>query len=98
MHAPTTFYGFHPLEMTTHPIVLFPDEEDDPVWKDRVHHAKGMWAIYPRPTARLAVWCISALYHLQDLQREAMSHLTGLAQTAKVTINDREDLVVDVVY
>jgi hypothetical protein len=38
---------------------------------------------------------MSALYHLQALQRNAMSYLIGLAQTAKVTIGDREDLVID---
>jgi hypothetical protein len=38
---------------------------------------------------------MSALYRLQDLQREAMSQLMGLAKDAKVTITDREDLVVD---
>jgi hypothetical protein len=31
----------------------------------------------------------------QVLQRKAMSHMIGLAQDAKVTIIDREDLVVD---
>jgi hypothetical protein len=80
MHALTTFCGFHPLEMTTHPISLFPAErENDPVWKDRVDHAKDVWAIYHRPTVRLTVRCMIVLYHLQALQREAMSHLIGLA-------------------
>jgi hypothetical protein len=33
MHVLTTFCGFHPLEMSTHPISLFPTEkEDDPMW------------------------------------------------------------------
>jgi hypothetical protein len=35
MHVLTTFCGFHPLEMSTHPIGLFPTEkEDDLMWKD----------------------------------------------------------------
>jgi hypothetical protein len=38
---------------------------------------------------------MSKLHRLQVLQREAMSHLMGLAQDAKFTIIDREDLVVD---
>jgi hypothetical protein len=82
--------------MRTHPIGLFlAEKEDDPVWKDWVDHATNVWAIYPRPTTQLTVWCMGALYHLQALQHEAMSHLIGLARTAKVTIGDKEDLVVD---
>jgi hypothetical protein len=46
LHGLTTFCGFHPLELSTHPIGLFPAEEDDPMWKDRVEHAKDIWAIY----------------------------------------------------
>ena len=35
LHGLTTFCGFHPLELSTHPIGLFPDEkEGDPIWKD----------------------------------------------------------------
>ena len=35
LHGLTTFCGFHPLELSTHPIGLFPAEkEDDPMWKD----------------------------------------------------------------
>ena len=35
LHRLTTFYGFHPLELSTHPIGLFPTKkEDDPMWKD----------------------------------------------------------------
>jgi hypothetical protein len=95
MHMLTAFYGFLPLEMTTHPIDLFPAEwENDPVWKDRIDHAKDVWAIYSRPTTQLMVRCMSVLYLLQALQCEAMSHVTGLAQTAKVTLDDREGFVV----
>jgi hypothetical protein len=43
LHGLTTFCGFHPLELSTHPIGLFPTEkEDDPMWKDRVEHAKDI--------------------------------------------------------
>jgi hypothetical protein len=74
MHALTTFCSFHPLEMATHPIGLFPTaKEDDPMWQDRVDHTKEVWALFPGATTRLTVRCMSALYHLQDLQREAMS-------------------------
>jgi hypothetical protein len=56
LHRLTTFCGFHPLELSTHPIGLFPPEkEDDPMWKDRVEHAKDIWAIYPGQTAHLTV-------------------------------------------
>jgi hypothetical protein len=38
LHVLTTFCGFHPLEMSTHPIGLFPAEkEDDLMWKDLSH-------------------------------------------------------------
>jgi hypothetical protein len=96
MLALTTFCGYHSLEMATHPIGLFPTEKgDDPMWRDQVDHAKNVWEIYPGATTRLTVRCMSALYRLQVLQRKAMSHMIGLAQDAKVTIIDREDLVVD---
>jgi hypothetical protein len=43
MHALTIFCGFHLLEMAIHPIGLFPTEkEDDPMWRDRVDHAKDI--------------------------------------------------------
>jgi TolA-binding protein len=95
MHVLTTFCGFHPLEMSTHPIGLFPAEEDDPMWKDRVDHAKDMWSLYPGHTARLTVWCMSALYHLQAFRGEAMSQLMGLVESTKITLDNREVLVVD---
>jgi TolA-binding protein len=38
---------------------------------------------------------MSALYRLQAMQSDAMTHLTGLVQTAKVTLDDRENFVVD---
>jgi hypothetical protein len=55
-HELTTFCGFHPLEMSTHPICLFPAEkEDDLIWKDRIEHAKDVWALYLGHTAHLTV-------------------------------------------
>jgi hypothetical protein len=38
---------------------------------------------------------MSAMYRLQALKSDAMMHLIGLAQTAKITLDDREDFVVD---
>jgi hypothetical protein len=36
LHGLTTFCGFHPLELSTHPIGLFlAEKEDDLMWKDR---------------------------------------------------------------
>jgi hypothetical protein len=96
LHGLTTFYGFHPLELSTHPIGLFPAErEDDPMWKDRVEHAKDIWAIYPGHTAHLTVRCMNALYRLQVMRGEAMSHLMALLEATKITLNNREELVVD---
>jgi hypothetical protein len=59
MHVLTIFYGFDPLEMLTHLIGLFPAEkENDPMWKDRVDHAKDVWALYPGHTTHLTVRCM----------------------------------------
>jgi uncharacterized coiled-coil protein SlyX len=96
LHGLTTFCGFHPLELSTHPIGLFPAEkEDDPMWKDRVEHAKDIWATYPGHTAHLTVRCMNALYRLQVMRGEAMSHLMALLEATKITLNNREELVVD---
>jgi hypothetical protein len=96
MHVLTTIYGFHPLEMSTHPIGLFPaKKEHDPMWKDRVDHAKDVWSLYPRHTARLTVRCMSALYRLQALRGKAMPQLMGLVEFTKITLDNREDLVID---
>jgi hypothetical protein len=96
LYGLTTFCGFHPLELSTHPIGLFPaDKEDDPMWKDRVEHAKDVWALYPGQTAHLTVRCMNALYHLQAVWGEAMSQLMGLVEATKITLDNREDLVVD---
>jgi chromosome segregation ATPase len=38
---------------------------------------------------------MSALYRLQALQSDAMSHLANLAQTTKLTLDSREVFVVD---
>jgi hypothetical protein len=96
LHVLTTFYDFHPLELSTHPIGLFPAEkEDDSMWKDRVEHAKDVWALYPEQTAHLMVRCMNALYHLQAVRGEAMAQLMGLVESTKITLDNREDLVVD---
>jgi outer membrane murein-binding lipoprotein Lpp len=96
LHVLTTFCGFHPLELSTHPISLFPAEkEDDPMWKDRVEHAKDVWALYPGHTAHLTVRCMSAMYRVQALRGEAMSQLMGLVESTKITLDNRDDLVVD---
>jgi hypothetical protein len=54
LHGLTTFCSFHPLELSTHPIGLFPTEkEDDPMWKDRVEHAKECMGSLPRADCSL---------------------------------------------
>jgi chromosome segregation ATPase len=65
------------------------------VLQDRVDHAKDVWALYPRHTAHLTVRCMSAMYRLQALRGEAMSQLMGLVESTKITLDNREDLVVD---
>jgi signal recognition particle GTPase len=96
LHMLTTFCGFHPLEMSTHPIGLFPAEkEDDLMWKDRVDHAKDVWDLYLGHTTHLMVRCMNAMYRLQALRGEAMSQLMGLVESTKITLNNREDLLVD---
>jgi signal recognition particle GTPase len=96
LHGMTTFCGFHPLELSIHPIGLFPaKKEDDPMWKDRVEHAKDVWALYPGQTAYITVRCMNALYRLQAVLAEAMSQLMGLVESTKITLDNREDLVVD---
>jgi hypothetical protein len=96
LHGLTTFCGFHPLELSTHPIGLFPAEkEDDPMWKDQVEHAKDVWALYPGQTAHLTVRCMNALYRLQAVRGEAMSQLMGLLEATKITLDNREELMVD---
>jgi hypothetical protein len=96
LHVLTTFCCFHPLELSTHPIGLFPAEkEDDPMWMDRVEHAKDVWALYPGQTAHLTVRCMNALYRLQAVRGEEMSQLMGIVESTKITLDNREDLVVD---
>jgi hypothetical protein len=96
LHGLTTFCGFHPLELSTHPIGLFLiEKEDDPMWKYRVEHAKDIWALYPGQTAHLTVRCMNALYRLQAVRGEAMSHLMALVEATKITLDNREELVVD---
>jgi hypothetical protein len=92
----TTFCGYHPLEMVMHPLGLFPAEKkDDPMWCNRVSHVKDVWAMYPDLVGRVTVQCMSALYRLQALQSDAMALLATIAQTAKLTLDSREDFVVD---
>jgi hypothetical protein len=96
LHVLTTFCDFHPLELSTHPIGLFPAEkEDNPMWKDWVEHKKDVWALYPGHTAHLMVRSMSALYRLQALRGEAMSQVMGPVESTKITLDNREDLVVD---
>lgn len=47
---------------------------------------------------RITIQCMSALYCLQALQSDAMTHLIGLAQTAKMTLDDREVFVVELSF
>jgi hypothetical protein len=83
MKTLTTFYGYHPLEMVMHPLGLFPAEKkDDPMWCNHVSHVKD-------------VWPMSVLYRLQALQSDAMAHLSNISQTTKLTLDSREDFVVD---
>jgi septal ring factor EnvC (AmiA/AmiB activator) len=65
------------------------------MWKDRVEHAKYVWALYPGQTTHLMVRCMNALYRLQAVRGEAMSQLMGLVEATKITLDNREDLVVD---
>ena len=65
------------------------------MWKGRVEHAKDVWALYPGQTAYLTVRCMNALYRLQAVRAEAMSQLMGLVESTKITLDNREDLVVD---
>jgi uncharacterized coiled-coil protein SlyX len=96
LHVLMTFCGFHPLEVSTHPIGMFPiEKEDNPMWKDRVEHAKDVWALYSGQTAHLTVRCMNALYRLQAVRGEAMSQLIGIVESTKITLDNREDLVVD---
>jgi chromosome segregation ATPase len=51
--------------------------------------------MYPDLVGRVTVQCMSALYRLQALQSDAIAHLANLAQTTKLTLDNREDFVVD---
>jgi hypothetical protein len=96
LKALTTFCGYNPLEMMMHPLGLFSAEKrDDPMWCNSVSHVKDVWAMHPDQVGRITVQCMSALYRLQALQSDAMTHLTRLARTTKITLGDREDFVVD---
>jgi hypothetical protein len=96
MRTLTTFCGYHPLEMVMHPLGLFlAEKKDEPMWCNHVSHMKDIWAMYPDMVRRVTVQCMSALYCLQALQSDAMAHLANLAQTTKLTLDNREDFVVD---
>jgi hypothetical protein len=82
--------------MVMHPLGLFPAEKrDDPMWCNRVSHVKDVWAMHPDQVGRITVQCMSMLYHLQILQSDAMANLTNLAQITKITLDSREDFVLD---
>jgi predicted RNase H-like nuclease (RuvC/YqgF family) len=65
------------------------------MWNNRVEHAKDVWALYPGQTAHLIVRCMNALYRLQAVRGEAMSQLMALVEATKITLDNREELVVD---
>ena len=52
-------------------------------------------AIYPGQTAHLTVRGMNALYRLQVMRGEAKSHLMALLEATKITLDNREELVVD---
>jgi hypothetical protein len=56
---------------------------------------KDVWAMYPDLVGRVTVQCMSAMYRLQALQSDAMAHLANIAQTTKLTLDSREEFVVD---
>ena len=51
--------------------------------------------MYPDLVGRVTVQCMSVLYRLQALQSDAMAHHANIAQTTKLTLDSREDFVVD---
>jgi hypothetical protein len=65
------------------------------MWKDRVEHAKDVWALYPGQTTHLTVRCMNALYCLQAVRGEAMSLLMALVEAIEITLDNKEELVVD---
>jgi hypothetical protein len=65
------------------------------MWKDSVEHAMDVWPLYPGQTAHLTVRCMNALYHMQEVRGEAMSQLMGLVEASKITLDNKDDLVVD---
>jgi hypothetical protein len=82
--------------MVMHPLGLFrAEKKDDPMWYNRVSHVKDAWAMYPDLVGRVTIQCMSALYRLQALQSDSMAHLANLAQITKLTLDNREDFVVD---
>jgi hypothetical protein len=79
-----------------HPLGLFPTKKrDDPMWCNRVSHVKDVWAMHPDQVGIITVQCMSALYRQHAMQSDTMTHLARLSQAAKITLDDREDFVVD---
>jgi TolA-binding protein len=65
------------------------------MWGNIVSHVKDVWAMHPDQVGRITVQCMSVRYCLHALQSDAIAHLTDLAQTTKITLDSREDFVVD---
>jgi hypothetical protein len=60
-----------------------------------VEHAKDVWALYPGQAAHLTVRCMNTMYRLQAVRGRAMSQLMALVEATKITLDNREELVVD---
>jgi hypothetical protein len=98
LKALTTFCGYHSLEMMMHPLGLFPAEKmDDLMWCDRVATPR-MCGMHTDLVGRIIIQCMSVLYRLQALQSDVMAHLTVLAQTAKMTLDDMDVFMVDLSF
>jgi hypothetical protein len=60
----------------------------------RLRAKGGVFAFAPT-TAHLTMRCMDALYRLQIRRGEAMSHLMALLEATKITLDNIEELVVD---
>jgi hypothetical protein len=56
---------------------------------------QGHLGYLPRSDCSLDVRCMNALYRLQVMRGEVMSHLMALLEATKITLDNREELVVD---
>jgi hypothetical protein len=74
LHRLMTFCGFHPLELSTHPIGLFPTEKADCSLDRAMHEC-------PVPPASGA--------------RRGNVSANALVEATKITLDNREELVVD---